>query len=282
MAYSVERKNSDVLTLSHSPVEAGFEQWYLLTSDWHRDNPHFNADLFHRLMRKAAERKAGIFGFGDLHDVMQGRNDPRRSYGDLKPNLAVEDYIDAIEDDAVAEIEPYADRFVMFSEGNHETAPKKQLGVNLTKRLARRIGCEHMGWAGWVEFKFSGKTGRRTTLNLWFEHGSGGGGKSSRGLQNVSYRLAYLPDADFLASGHIHWTWALPIRRFRKLQSRRPTTDIVWCTSLPTFKDEFDLRGGYHMEKGREPRPLGGVWLRFFYDINAHCRVGREMILEVE
>jgi hypothetical protein len=33
---------------------------------------------------------------------------------------------------------------------------------------------------------------------------------------------------------------------------------------LPTYKEEYgDGSGGYHIEKGRPPKPLGGAWLTF-------------------
>lgn len=282
MTFTVERTADEVLTIRHNDVSAGWEQWYLLTSDWHRDNPKFRADLFHRTMKEAQRRNAGIFVFGDAHDAMQGKDDPRRSYGDLVPAITVEDYFDALEDDFVAEVQPYADSFVMMSEGNHETAPKRKNGINLVKRVARRIGCQHMGWAGWVKFMFSNGDGKRTSRNLWFEHGSGGGGKSGRGIQYASYRAAYLPDADIIASGHIHWTWVLPLKRHRLRTNSKTGSDIQWHCSLPTFKDEFTPMGGYHMEKGREPRPIGAIWLRFYYDANAHTGIGTELRLAVE
>jgi hypothetical protein len=34
------------------------------------------------------------------------------------------------------------------------------------------------------------------------------------------------------------------------------------------------MQGGYHIEKGRPPKPLGGYWLEFYYDPSATGRVG--------
>lgn len=59
--------------------------------------------------------------------------------------------------------------------------------------------------------------------------------------------------------------------------------DIQWHASMPTYKDEFTpAKGGYHMEKGREPRPLGAIWLRFSYDGAAHTRIRTELFHAVE
>lgn len=46
---------------------------------------------------------------------------------------------------------------------------------------------------------------------------------------------------------------------------------------LQTYKQEFDLRGGYHVESGRPPKPLGGAWLRFYWDSHAKGNVGYEI-----
>jgi hypothetical protein len=32
------------------------------------------------------------------------------------------------------------------------------------------------------------------------------------------------------------------------------------------YKDEHSPGDGFHIEKGREPKPLGACWLRFYYD----------------
>lgn len=59
---------------------------------------------------------------------------------------------------------------------------------------------------------------------------------------------------------------------------RQPDHDQQEHLQLSTYKQEFDLRGGYHIEKGRPPKPLGGTWLRFYYDSKARGNVGHELI----
>lgn len=282
--YMLERTSDKLLTVRMDSVAAGWEQWFLLTSDWHRDSSHFQADLFHQHLREAQKRQAGVFSFGDDHDLMQGRDDPRRSATELLAKYKTDDYLDAVVEDAIEELSPYAGIIEMMSDGNHGTSVRKKTGTNVTRRVAQALKAEYMGWAGYIRFMFSrgGNKGGRVTKRLWFEHGGGGGGKSSRGVQNISYRASYLPDADIVASGHVHWTWILPMRRYRSYESGKDGFDLQWHTSLPTYKSEFDPMGGYHMEKGREPRPIGGVWLRFFHDSKAHNEIGTELRLAVE
>ena len=49
--------------------------------------------------------------------------------------------------------------------------------------------------------------------------------------------------------------------------------DTVLHMSLPSLKDEYDMAGGFHAEKGRAPRPQGAYWLEFRHDHSEHGRV---------
>lgn len=43
--------------------------------------------------------------------------------------------------------------------------------------------------------------------------------------------------------------------------------DLVWFVRIPGYKDEYaDGSGGFHIEQGRDPRPVGAAWVRFFYE----------------
>jgi hypothetical protein len=66
--------------------------------------------------------------------------------------------------------------------------------------------------------------------------------------------------------------------RVRLSSSGKVYHDEQIHASLPTYKNEFTLAGGYHVENGRDPRPLGGVWLHLFWDAKARGYVGHEMI----
>ena len=55
----------------------GWEQWFLLTSDRHHDNPHSDHELQKEHLDEALKRRAGIIDCGDFFCAMQGRWDPR-------------------------------------------------------------------------------------------------------------------------------------------------------------------------------------------------------------
>lgn len=47
----------------------------------------------------------------------------------------------------------------------------------------------------------------------------------------------------------------------------------LYAHVLAMLKDEYDMAGGYHIEKGRPPKPTGAYWLEFRHDSAEHGRV---------
>jgi hypothetical protein len=54
--------------------------------------------------------------------------------------------------------------------------------------------------------------------------------------------------------------------------------DTQYHIQLATFKQEFDLAGGWHLERGAPPKPLGGWWLRFYYDSDKRDKIGLQVV----
>ena len=58
----------------------------------------------------------------------------------------------------------------------------------------------------------------------------------------------------------------MEIARLRLTKNGRPYHDTQTHIKLPTYKEEYgDGFSGWHVETGKEPRPLGAWWLRFTY-----------------
>lgn len=271
----VERTGRNVITLRHAGVESGWQQRYLLISDVHLDNPHCQQHLLRRHLDEAKDSGAGVMCIGDFLDVMGGRTDPRRSKGGVRPEHNEDAYLDRVVDSAVSFLDPYRDSLVFLADGNHETAIRRNLETDLLARVCAALGAEHMGYSGWVRFLFSG--GPRSQRRMFYHHGAGGGGEVTRGVIGTNRRAVYLSNADIVATGHIHEAWQLEIAQHRLNDAGRELRDSQWHIQLPTYKDEFDLSGGYHIEKGRPPKPLGGWWLKYFYDPHKPGRVGITM-----
>lgn len=72
--------------------------------------------------------------------------------------------------------------------------------------------------------------------------------------------------ADIFVSGHIHEAWVVENVMIKPLDSGRVVLSTQTHVQLPTYKQEYTMKGGYHIEKGRPPKPLGGYWLVFCFD----------------
>jgi predicted phosphodiesterase len=271
MTYEVQRTSDEVLTIRHTDVAAGWEQRYLLISDVHFDSPHCDRKLLTKHLGQAKAQDAGVMCFGDWFDAMGGRQDKRGSKGQLREEHQVDNYFDVLVDDACGYLEPYASSLVMMSDGNHETAILKHNEINLLGRLTRQLGCLHMGYSGFVRLMFESSK-NRSSRKLYFHHGHGGGGPVTKGTIQTARRAASI-DADIFVSGHIHEAWAVENVMVKMADSGRIYLSPQYHIQCATYKQEY-ASGGYHIEKGRPPKPLGGWWMVFYFDRTQPGNVG--------
>jgi hypothetical protein len=165
----------------------------------------------------------------------------------------------------------------MVSEGNHETAIQKRHETDLTDRLCAKLRSdaggitEAMGYGYWVKFVLT-RGEQRKAFYMKVFHGSGGGGPVTKGVIQTNRRAVYLPDADIVMSGHVHEAWTVCLRRERINKSSNLSHDSQWHVCTPTYKEEYgDGSGGWHIERGGPPKPLGAFWLRFYWESPNFC-----------
>lgn len=278
---SVEKVSRNVIKIHLSDIHDGWEQWLLLSSDRHHDSISSDKAFVKKHLDEARKRNAKILDFGDFFDCMQGKYDPRRSYPDMdKKYLEMMQsegigYLDAIVKDAVAFYKQYADMFVLISKGNHETAIYNHNDTDLTNRLVYGLNAAagsqiHTGeYGGWVQFMFTYQKTVKCSRKLKYFHGSGGGGPVTKGVIQSNRQAVIFPDADIVANGHIHESWIVAIPRERISANGVVYKDNQYHVRTGTYKDEYgDGGGGWAVEKGLPPKPIGAVWLRFFYSNN--------------
>jgi hypothetical protein len=272
-----EQTDANVLSVRYS-INAGWQQDNLLISDVHFDSPHCRKDILRRLLNQAKERNAGIGIIGDWFDVMQGRDDRRSAKSDLAKQYKVSNYFDAVVEDSAAFLEPYKENILFASEGNHETAITKHHETNLLKRLCEELDVPHMGYSGFIRWMFhteneQGQRSNKSSVPMYFHHGWGGGGEVNKGVARAQRERGPIPDAQIYVGGHTHTAYAIPDMRVRLSPSGRIANEMTLHINLPTLKDEYNMREGFHVEKGRWPRVLGGYWLRFWYSADSVTRV---------
>ncbi len=271
MTYTIERTNDQVLTIRQT-ISTGWTQRYLLISDVHYDSPYCDRKLLTKHLDQAKASNSGIMVVGDWFDAMGGKNDKRSHKGGIRSDHQVDNYFDILVDSSCDYLTPYANQLVMLSQGNHETAILKHNETDLLARLARHLNTTCMGYTGFIRFMFSKETGGRSSKRLWFHHGAGGGGPVTKGVPQAHRRSASV-EADIYVSGHIHESWVVENVMLKMNDNGNiffsPQTHI----QLPTYKQEYGS-DGYHIEKGRPPKPLGGYWLTFTHDVTQPGQVG--------
>lgn len=265
----------DQQTVLRVPVamerNASWRKTLLLQADVHWDNPLCRRDLFKRHLDQAVERDADVFVIGDFFCAMGGKYDPRGTKSKLRAEHNVDNYFDALVDTAADYLAPYASRLRLLSRGNHETAVMKRQETDLTGRLCDALGRRHGSpveagsYAGWTLLQLRDGPFSQTVTLRW-HHGHGGGGIVTKGTLHPQRRAAWWPDADIVVSGHIHEQWSFPITRERLSKAGKVYQDTQLHLQLPTYKDETSIGGGWAIEKGMPPKPLGAWWVHLTYD----------------
>ncbi len=260
---------------------AGFERWYWLQADVHYDAPDYLAGLHRRHLEDARKRGALIIDNGDMLDVIGGRNDKRGTKGGVRPEHSKDNYLDTVVDTAVAAHEKYADQFVYLGRGNHDLKVLKVCETDLLARFAEKLGAKRSpklqpihvaGYGGWIRFEFatnattgSERGGAKQSFSVKMFHGSGGGGPVTKGVIQTNRRNAEC-DADIFVTGHIHEKWNLDTLKEGLTAAGRVRVRESSHIQLGSYKQDFapDGAGTWHTQRGGGPKPLGGVFLRFY------------------
>lgn len=259
-------KNNDAFLVQWD-TNRSYEQQFLLLSDVHFDSKKCNRSALARTMDEAVSRNAGIKIFGDWLDVMGAKYDPRSSKSDIRPEYQTSNYFEAVVDDSVAFLKPYADNLLFIGQGNHELAVRKRHEIDLLSILAYKLKAEANwkgmigGYEGWIQFR-ANRNDRGYTKIARFNHGTGGNAPVTRGVIQTNRRQVGV-DADIFITGHIHTQWAMPIPKVVLNQNGIEELREVLHLQLGTFKESHTDRNGWEAMKGFHAPNIGGYWLKF-------------------
>lgn len=242
-----------------------------LCSDIHFDNPHCKRDLFFDHLKRIRDKGGKAAINGDLFCFMQGKYDPRRSKGDIRPEHNKSNYIDAVIDDTVDKLSPYKDVIIFINEGNHETAITKNVETNVLDRFVDKYNWTNKtnvlkgGYRGWIILRKETSNGIFLSYKIYFNHGYGGGGEVTKGIIQHYRMNNYIEGADAIWMGHVHecYVEVSTVEFFDNHHSSfRPKDRQIFNVRTSAYKEEFiDTDHGYHIEKGRRPKTLGGIFL---------------------
>jgi predicted phosphodiesterase len=272
---SAERNARNVHTFRFS-YDSNFNRRVLLISDAHWDNPKCDRDLLKKHLEQAKAENALILFNGDTFCLMQGAYDPRKSKSDIRPEHNKSDYFDAIIRTAVEWFGPYAENIALVCRGNHETSILKRQETDMVQRFVDMMNMVHRpkqpiydgGYGGWVRFMFQHRSSNHVqTHKLKYYHGTGGGGIVTKGIIQNQRLNASIEGADLIWNGHVHEDYITYYVK-ETLNKVGVVTQKECChIRTSTYKEEYeDGFGGWHVERGAPPKPLGGAWLEFYYE----------------
>lgn len=241
----------------------------LLAGDAHWDNPQSDNELLASHLKEACEFGSPIMLGGDFFCAMQGKWDKRADKSKIKQEHAHGNYFDRIVETAAEWLRPYAANIILIHRGNHETAIQKAHETDLTDRLCaelRRQGSPVLagGYTGFCQFLLSTHGGSRSSLDLYYHHGHGGGGPVTKGVIDFA-RYGMFAICDAIWSQHVHQATYGESQKTYVNHSGVVDQKTVLEIRSPSYKDEYQKgEGGFQTERGVGPRPRGGYWLRCY------------------
>jgi hypothetical protein len=245
-------------------------QEFLLISDLHWDNPHCDRGLLKNHLDEAVKRNAAIILNGDTYCCMGGRYDRRADKSLIRPEHNTDRYFDAIVDTSVEWFAPYAKNILLIGYGNHETAIIKHGETDLLQRFASTLNyatgsaVEVGGYGGTIDIRVQHDNLRGVNFVVHYYHGAGGGGPVTKGVIQDQRLLASTEGYDLTWMGHVHELYYHQnmIHRYDR-STKTLLQKPIHQLRTATYKEEWD--GGYmgfHTERGRGPKPLGGYWMK--------------------
>ena len=265
--WTMQEFDSNIHQLTIDLPSRASEFRILLVSDLHWDNPHCDRKLLAKHLDQAVACGAPILSVGDLYCVMQGKYDKRSDKSSVRPEHQHGDYLDRLVNTAVEWFTPYKNNLILLGEGNHESGCSKRCETRLLDRLAyglrERGGLTRTGgYAGWLRLQVRRGGVSTNSVRVFYHHGFGGGGAVTMGKIDFNRYVQYV-DADVIVAGHVHYKEVFPIVQAQLTNANSVKHKTKYMVRCGTYKDEFGTgKGGFHIEKGRGPRPMGGYWLR--------------------
>jgi hypothetical protein len=252
-------------------------QEFLLISDLHWDNPHCDRGLLTNHLKEAQRRNAGVIVNGDFFCLMQGKGDPRRSKEDIREEHNNARYLDSIVNTAVEWFAPYAKNLLLVGYGNHETSIIHHQETDILQRFASTLNyatgsaVEVGGYGGTIDIRVQHDNLRGVNFVVHYYHGAGGGGPVTKGVIQDQRLLASTEGYDLTWMGHVHELYYHQnmIHRYDR-STKTLLQKPIHQLRTATYKEEWD--GGYmgfHTERGRGPKPLGGYWMKLETSRNA-------------
>ena len=267
----VSQKADAITRIDLPDFKAGWKQRILFLSDVHKDSMFCDDKLLKKHLDEAKDTNAIILTAGDIFDGMQGHNDPRRSYKELKSSQKGIDYFDRILDEAYEFFKPYKDNLALAGYGNHEYSIVHFNGTDLVQRfvgLMRAIGSPIVtgGYGGFVRIGVynDNMTTPKDSLRIYYNHGGGGEAPVTKGMIQTNRQSAYIRGANIIWNGHNHQEYISHQSTIEITNKDRVVQGMVTFIRTPGYKNEYgDATHGFNgfaASRMMAPTPRGCAW----------------------
>lgn len=265
--------HANVHNVYFEKVRAKWKQRIFFCSDIHWDSKKCRRDMLKKHFEHCKANDIPIFIFGDMFDLMQGRNDRRSNKGALRGEFNSTAHFTAIAKQAVEWFKPYAHLIQLIGDGNHETAVLRNNEFDFIDLFIILIKMEtghdikRGYYKGYLRFLFNedkrGK-GKAWLKTLRYHHGAGGGGPVTKGVIQAQRRQVYLEGVDIVMQGHIHESWETEIPSEYLNKQGQIKQRVTKHIQLPSYKQDITGHSGWAVEKDFAPQPVGGKEIVFY------------------
>lgn len=239
---------------------------FIVLGDPHIDSDYCDTKLLKKHLQFALDNNIDVYCIGDLLDVMQGRNDPRR-----KNKQPKDKYFNYVIDYVTNFLTPYKDVIKFISYGNHETSVLRNNDLDLLQIIVNNLNLlganiELGTYTGWWQFRLNDGTSKYG-YKVNYHHGFGGGGKRTKGIIQYTDRQVGLYGADMIIMGHVHED----VDSYHSVEYINNKgiiceKDVIW-TRVSSYKNE-NIGMGWATEKGFNPKPNGAKLYTIEYKQN--------------
>jgi hypothetical protein len=197
-----------------------------------------------------------VFGGGDWLDsvIVSDRKRYRKSIDDSKGDDVIDEQIEEMYDI----INPYKSHLIGVGSGNHEDTITLRCSTNPSKRLAKMLEVQCLGYSSLIRLRLSEKGARVRTVVIRSHHGWGGGSRTQGAdLTKYSKDAGYW-DCDVFTYGHVHKRQNDKVPRLGLCGEKfisKPKILMLCGTYLKTFTQSEDP--SYSEKEGYPPCEIG-------------------------
>jgi len=239
----------------------------LWASDLHVDSRYSDLEAIRRHFEEVRRRSGAILLGGDVFDAMQGRQDPRHSKSQIRPELLRDDYFDILVPWAIETLNLRNIPILAVMPGNHEASVLKKNETDLSGRLARELGCLRAAYTQFYRLFVMDARGtvKDRRFIIYATHGSGVNAPVTMGIIKTNRRQV-AAEADIYLSGHLHQAWVAA----QSIEYIKPNGAVgrrtVWHGQAGGYMKASLQGSGFYSQQEIRPSLCGAICIEIFLE----------------